>query len=223
MQIEIVPSDRRHVLSCLRVATRKAHSGIESAPILAQLTKPNLTRSGYLAALRVLCRFHAAYDAVLPGLLKGEPQSTCFGPSAALGALRRDLQFLGDVPVDITPILENPPPNTAAGIGALYVLEGSALGGRVIGRHVSLALRVGPGQAGDFFCAATADQARERWGRFCYFLEQAGRDEGVIADMCEGANAAFGVLSHWLASSDSLSIWPDDSLQNHTRSKPAAA
>jgi heme oxygenase len=211
------------VLKCLRAATRDAHSSVECAPILARLTKPDLTREGYLTALRVLYGFHAAYNAVLPGLLKEEPKSSLFGPSAALGALRRDLQFLGEHVLDTTPILENPPPNTAAAIGALYVLEGSALGGRVIGRHVSLALRVGPGQGGDFFCAATADQARERWRRFCDFLDQTGQEEGRIADICEGANATFKTLSDWLVAFDASGRPLGDSHLDHVSSTSVAA
>jgi heme oxygenase len=122
-------------------------------------------------------------------------------PPSSLGAQRiaEDLRWLGAAVPDSWPALVKPPCCAADALGALYVLEGSALGGRVIGRHVSLALGVAPLAGGSFFCSATADEARGRWQTFCAILERSAGDDDAVQRVCSAAVAAFETLEVWLA------------------------
>jgi heme oxygenase len=76
------------------------------------------------------------------------------------------------------------------------VVEGSALGARVIGRSVSVSLGVTPGHGGSFFCGATADAARIRWHHFAAALDWAEPRLGDAgsARVTETAIAVFAKL-----------------------------
>jgi heme oxygenase len=79
----------------------------------------------------------------------------------SLKALKSDLEWFGIAPIEAAVLTLPEDPNSA--LGALYVLEGSNLGGRIIGKNISAALGVGPGAGGSFYCGLTAEDARRRW------------------------------------------------------------
>jgi heme oxygenase len=163
------PTDRftPPLLADIRAATRSLHDRIEIAPALVRLMAPDLQRPDYVAALQAKFRFHAAMQAALP------PRLARLGiawavPSHALAALAADLAALGAA---VPAVPRCPGLGRGFGpVGALYVIEGSLLGGRVIGRHVGDALGVSPGAGGSFFRGTTADDARARWRGFCDLL-----------------------------------------------------
>ncbi len=188
----------------LRAETRSAHDRIEALPALSCLLSPTLLLPDYLEALHGLLAFHACLHAVLPPLLRdpvcGGSASPDVQPdgsldSGALHALAEDLAFFGAPsrrrmrkPAVLT--------DAAAALGGFYVVEGSALGARVIGRAVGVSLGVSPGAGGSFFCGASADTARQRWQAFCRRLETAepGLDEAASRRVVAGALGCFQAL-----------------------------
>ena len=188
----IAPSYGAPMLTHLRAATAAAHARTEAIPALLRLMTPGLTRAEYGVALRGLLVFQAALHRVLP------PRLVRLGidfplPEARLASLRADLQWLG---APLPPASRHPLAvgRGAAAVGALYVLEGSALGGRVIGRHVQQTLGVTPGRGGDFFCGQDAEAARRRWAELCAVL--ARLPETQTKRVTQGALAAFAFLDH---------------------------
>lgn len=117
----------------LREATGEAHAALErDLDWQAQVA----TLPGYARLLARLRGFHAAYE---PAIAAGLSDAAFFEPRRRLAALDADLFGLG-LDADRCGALPAPPSPALTGegaaMGALYVLEGSTLGGLVIGRHV---------------------------------------------------------------------------------------
>ena len=167
-------------------------------PALDELATPD----GYAAALRALHAFHAAWEPALwraPGLA-----GAGLDPAARrkLPLLERDLRALG-----IAPSENHPPipviPDAAAALGALYVLEGATLGGRVIHRHVAGPLGLTPARGGAYYHgygAATGTRWKELGAAIDRHVAAHGDEDRVV----EGAVACFAALEAWLATPGAL-------------------
>jgi heme oxygenase len=185
-------------LAQLRAETREAHLRMEALPSLSCLLAPDLTRSEYGFALRGLHRLHAGAAGRLDAKLAFFAGMPTFD-NARLMALSEDLAWLGVTPgvkLGLAACLESAP----AALGVLYVLEGSALGGRVIGKALRHSLDMQPGSGGNFFCGAPADTTRARWLHVSDALNRAGetltpreRVRSVVA-----ARGAFDALARAL-------------------------
>jgi heme oxygenase len=116
----------------LREATAPAHEALERD---LDWEVRVATLPGYRDLLIRLRGFHAAYEPVIGIALADAP---FFDPRRRLPSLDADLHALDGpapdtLPAPAAPRLDGP----GAALGALYVLEGSTLGGAVIGRHVA--------------------------------------------------------------------------------------
>jgi heme oxygenase len=182
------------LLQALRQGTRAAHDRIEVIPGLACLLSEQLTAGAYIAALRALYQFQGAMHRRLPPLLR-DITGLAWPDPAVLSALHDDLVWFGaSTPRPIAgPRVVT---DSCTALGALYVVEGSALGGRVIGRAIARSLSVAPGRGGSFFCGRTADDARERWRLFCDVLASEGDrlDAPGQGRVVAGAVASFAYL-----------------------------
>jgi len=106
------------------------------------------TPGGYAAALRALHAFHAAWEPAVwraPGVDAAGLDEI---GRRKLPLLERDLRALGIAPCAVRPPAPRLP-DAAAALGALYVLEGATLGGRVIHRHVAGPLGLTPERAAE--------------------------------------------------------------------------
>ena len=151
----------------LRERTRSAHERVEGrldAP--ARLAD----RDAYRGWLELLLGFHAATDAVLEDRFAdaGLP------PSGRVQRLERDLAALG---ASAGGDRRGPAAATRGGsragraaCGALYVVEGSALGGAVLGRRARAALGVTPLGGAAFFSGAGSPAPR--WRAVCSVLDE---------------------------------------------------
>lgn len=81
-------------------------------------------------------------------------------------------------------------PSPAGLYGALYVAEGSALGGRVIARQLDYLFGTSP-QGRTFFLGAS--DTGPRWRRFVDTLTQE-YDEPALPELVAGAEAAFALF-----------------------------
>lgn len=183
-------------LAFLRARTRAAHARVERVPMLARLLAPDLTRDEYISVLLAMHGFHAAIEPVIAAALRTLPPACQLLDGAALGRLAADLAWFGVQPASRLPRV----PALAsvhAGLGALYVVEGANLGGRVIARRVADTLGVSAGRGGSFYGSLSAEMARERWQALCAVVETPPRgpaDEAAAA----GAGAVFDCLEAWM-------------------------
>jgi len=180
----------------LRRATGAAHARIELA---LPLLDPQLTRAHYLRIVRGFYGFHAALEPLCERALGADAAALGLGARAKLPLLRADLAALGDSPADVLalPLCRDLPTVTSRSqaAGVLYVVEGSTLGGRVIGRHLLRALALTPDSGAAFF-ASYGDRTGEMWLAFGAHVERMVEfdlDAAVVA-----AIETFETLERWL-------------------------
>lgn len=128
-------------LGALKEQTTRHHQRAERA---VNLMIPGLTLARYAAVLGVNCALHGALEPVIAGKLRAalspDDWAALAGPAQSrLPGLQRDLHALGH---SVTPPLPRGGDHVtgeAAAWGAAYVLEGAALGGQVVSRHLRAA------------------------------------------------------------------------------------
>ncbi len=192
----MISDDASH-LTRLRKATRSAHASMETVPILQRLVMPALSLEDYISVLQHMHAFHSCMEPAIALALDGHP-AVCLLDGSRPRALLADLRWFGAQPLafGMPGQATCPELNThAAGLGALYVMEGSGLGGRVIARHVQASLSVAPGAGGSFYGGLSAEAARLRWVRYCAFLDLPAQAADAI---CEAAIASFATLENSL-------------------------
>jgi len=184
------------MLAALKDATAAVHARVEAAmPSLAEMATP----AGYAAALRALHGFHAAWEPAIWAALSGADATALAAHSARkLPLLAADLGALGVTPADLrAPGADALRGDPAGALGALYVLEGASLGGRVILRHVAGPAGMAPGRGASYF-HGYGGETGSHWKAFGQALERAARAHPA-ADVIAGAEACFGALERWLA------------------------
>jgi heme oxygenase (biliverdin-IX-beta and delta-forming) len=174
----------------LREATRAAHEALERD---LDWEARVATLPGYRALLERLRGFHAAYEPAIGAALA---DSAFFDPRRRLPALDADLRALDGaapdpLPAPALPRLDGP----GAALGALYVLEGSTLGGAVIGRHVARL------HGEDVPLAYYAGRGRDTGPLWRGFRERLdGLPEAEAAAAFAAGIATFEAMRGWLVS-----------------------
>jgi heme oxygenase (biliverdin-IX-beta and delta-forming) len=103
--------------------------------------------------------------------------------------------FAADASGETRPTL--PEMGDAAGLlGAMYVMEGSTLGGQLIARHVELVLGLTAGQGNAYFCGHN-ERTGQLWKEFCDALRSKVPDSETDA-VIAAAKAKFGVFGSWM-------------------------
>jgi heme oxygenase len=186
-----------HAITSIRAATRHRHTALEG---VLQLV-PVLTLGRYLAALRgfelFLWEWEPRINQALPLALR-----PWYASRSRLDLLQRDLAALDGerctsaavkracgravAEIELTSI--------AATFGSLYVLEGSALGGRVIAAAASTTLGFDRHHGAAYFNGLD-QHAAERWASFRRLLEeQVGTDSPARRQADTAACQTFDAL-----------------------------
>ena len=174
----------------LRTATTSAHTALErDLDWMARVA----TMDGYRGLLARLHGFHRAWEPAIGAALA---DGAFFDARRRVTALTRDLDYLGfssehiDALPRACPIVLGGP---AAAMGALYVLEGSTLGGRVIGRHISAT----HGLTGDGLAYYSGHGARTG-AMWLAFRTRLDTFDGQAAEVVAAANGTFDAMRAWL-------------------------
>lgn len=182
------------VLERLRAETRPAHDRIERD---FDLTGRTGSRENYRALLERFYGFHVAWEAAVEPLIA---DGDFFHPRRKVSLLVRDLQLLGLSVLEIDALPRCAPlmplSSPAAAFGAMYVVEGSTLGGAVIARHVERSLGLGPETGCAYFGSYGAATGR-MWTGFrnrLLRLSSPEADEVIVAS----AQRTFEVMQGWL-------------------------
>jgi heme oxygenase len=178
-------------ISRLRLETAHDHQEVEDG---MDLMSDDIDTFAYLRCLRRLYGIVAAWEdqalVAAPGWLV-----ECVSLRQRRHLLDLDLEALGTVPTTeraTLPSLDDP----YLLLGAMYVMEGSTLGGQVIARHVQKRLGFEAGKGGAFFFGHGAQTGR-MWKDFCYVLETSvpgNRGDSVVV----GAKAMFACFRVWM-------------------------
>ncbi len=181
----------------LRTRTAGLHDQTE---ILLGLPRAIQTPDDYRI---LLCRFLGLYQPLEQSLarfsewdghgpsLPSPNHSTCL--AADLAAMGVDPANVSRAPAALLPAL----PTFAHALGALYVLEGSTLGGKVILHDIEA--RIGPQIAGATqFFGGRGTAVGPTWQTFKTALSAFGRERpGLEADVIAGAEAGFRAIAAW--------------------------
>lgn len=145
----------RPILAQLRVQTRPAHLALEAQPLLKALVSSQLTEPGYGRLIQAMLAFYQPLESKLipaaAALLDRHPfPDYRYVPRAPLladdcRALRIAPPGFIDFPRDLR--LDD----DACLLGALYVIEGSTQGGRLIAKHLARTLGVSDNAGASFF------------------------------------------------------------------------
>ncbi len=189
------PLNSDAALSELRASTRPEHDRIEG---LLRLTEPMpLARyaaimSGFDAFLRTWePRVHDALPARLQPWFRARRRG---GFASADVAWLRD--EAGEAPPDMRAMAAAALPldTLVQALGSIYVIEGSALGGRVIAPHLKKTLDIGPGHGASYF-HGFGGQTGEMWRDFRLLAAlEIGESGEAIVQACMSARRTFAAL-----------------------------
>jgi heme oxygenase (biliverdin-IX-beta and delta-forming) len=183
--------ERRLNIQTLRQQTEADHKSAEDA---LPLMHPDLDTAEYIHCLRKLYGVVAAWEEHAP-LLAPDWLRALIGCRERKAFLDLDLAWFGSAP---PPGRAPLPPlgGLPSLLGAMYVMEGSTLGGQIIARHVEIALPLTHGHGNAFF-RGHGSLTGPLWKEFCEMLKihvPDNQTDEVIAS----AKAMFATFTHWM-------------------------
>lgn len=185
--------------AALRSGTEAVHLRLHGLPLFHALTEGRLTRAGYAALLRRMLGFHLPLEARLAEVAGLDRFGIDIAARRRTHLIRADLDSLGEpseAPVAPLPAFAN----AAEALGALYVAEGSTLGGRHLARALDGLLP--PGIDGRRFLLGHGERHADMWRACCAAIEACGAVPAGRAEMLRGAENAFAAFEAWFADLD---------------------
>jgi heme oxygenase len=180
----------------LRRETKSLHSAVERK---LELTAPGLSIDTYRRTLQAFYGFHSPLEARLR-----DGAAALRLPVAPLDRARlieRDLLALGMSTAGIGTLprcADLPPFRSLEDVaGCLYVLEGAALGARIVTRVLADGLGIGV-ETGAAFFSGMAAGAANRWPLVLTWLDEVAAPAHAPDAMVTAARAIFAALERWL-------------------------
>lgn len=185
------------ILAHLKERTRPHHERVEQRlPVL----RDDLAAGEYRDLLARFHGFYAPLEARLCAVRGWDGVAVRPADRLKTPLLRRDLAVLGVNADALPPCPALPDVDTLArALGAMYVLEGSTLGGRLIERHLARVLGLSPARGCAFF-ASYGDRVGPMWKAFgAAVTAYAAAHPGDEDEMVDAAAQTFDRLDAWLA------------------------
>jgi len=179
-------------IDLLRRETTSDHEAVEgSIPLMTE----DLDTGRYVAVLEQLYGIVAAWEELLAEVSPDWLQAIRV-PRRRQEMLRDDLAHFGvEAACAGTPMLPLIRSHSEL-LGAMYVMEGSTLGGQLIARHVERVLHLEPG-AGDAYFRSHGDRTGAMWKEFCAVLRERIPD-AEAGDAVRSAKEMFGAFGTWM-------------------------
>lgn len=186
------------VRKALQQATAASHRALDQLPELARLLHDDLSVQDHAKTLTGLIAATSVIEAALDQWPMGISRKVWRHPGLAARGVS-DLAALGHArpwpaPVPDRFVIES----EAAYAGAMYVLEGSALGGRFIANHW---VRQGHSQRPSSYFLEAGEISGQRWQDFCVWLESTVAPASIEAAV-QAARSAFAVFHSAMACPD---------------------
>jgi heme oxygenase len=174
------------ILQALRLETRPAHDALEQNAFNQQLTAGTVTQAATRHFLAKMYGFLAPFEARL--------KAQNLGPEWETATRQRAHLILEDLKQTALAICPDLPPLATWPqlLGAMYVLEGSTLGGQVIARQLAkqnIPLRL--------YFSGYGERTGPLWKAFCQLLSQEATPDNE-ADIVQSASLTFQKLATWL-------------------------
>ncbi|WP_426492986.1 biliverdin-producing heme oxygenase [Hymenobacter sp. 102] len=177
------------ILTRLRQETRPYHEALEANDFNRALTAGTISEADTARFLAKLYGFIVPFEKQL------RAHQSWFGPEWELERRFRGHLLRQDLPAaDTLPLAPNLPPlhTRAQLLGALYVLEGSTLGGQVIARQLAK-----NGVATRAYFSGHAEQTGPLWKAFVQLLAAAATPE-TADELVHSASLTFQRLHQWI-------------------------
>ena len=184
-------------LNSLRSRTAHQHSLLEQNTASKNLLAPQVTAADYAAYLSLLYGFVKGFEHIVFPLI--QHSITDIDERRKAHLLVSDLNALG---IDETGIALIPNQffvecyhSNAKALGGMYVLEGSALGGAFIYKHLKSTLGIEAINGKAKYFTPYGPETGSRWKNFlqAFCLASSGMEEEVI----KSATQTFSILHNW--------------------------
>lgn len=186
----------------LKQGSRSEHEALESS---LDLMRPGFSLTDYCKLLHKYHAFYFYFEAFLDEASgRGSlPARFYQADRCKTQWLQQDLQALheDEVRVDAQDFDVDLPslfPTAAHQLGAIYVIEGSMLGARILSRHFSAGLNLSA-ESGLRFFSGYGDEAARRWQATLQLLEDHDPGCGARMEVISGAQRMFSLLGNHLA------------------------
>jgi len=186
-------------MSRLREGTASQHTQLEEAVAIGQQFQ---SRASYRVLLE---KFHGFVKPIEELLARYDWHSVGlnFSERRKVALLEQDLAAVGSSPTSLEHCECLPHlPTMSHAFGALYVMEGSTLGGQHISRMANEA-NIGI-DALNYF-RSYGDRVGEMWREFGAALNRFAEDEGDDAEMMQGARETFDSFRNWFLRKTTIS------------------
>jgi heme oxygenase len=172
----------------LRAATQEVHGRLHHHAGFASVQDASISSAHYEALIVRLYGFYMPFEAAMA--IEPERSTWLAGDLAALNHKR---------PLHALPMCRHIPRLDSAylRLGALYVAEGSALGGRVLASGLDRLLGTGVAEGRQFFIGRGAGTG-EAWRAYLALLSAAQPEPSACAEIIKGAVKTFAAFEHWL-------------------------
>lgn len=178
----------------LRTETKSIHQALEKAliPNIKQANSPE----AYAQILKIFYGYFNAMETLLDAQLS-DKIVPAYTQRRKSNAILQDLKSINSnsnlaVAKDLPHIT-----NVNEALGALYVLEGSTLGGRVITKMLMQNLNLTDAAQLQFF-SGYGDQTEAMWGSFLSTLNQHATDDVAQHEIINAATETFSKFKSWI-------------------------
>jgi heme oxygenase (biliverdin-IX-beta and delta-forming) len=178
----------------LKSCTMHVHAGLEKK-LVSKIRKVK-TVSDYIALLRVMYGYYKPFqERIQPGISQNITVRYA-------DDILNDIRDLGSAEHQQIPVCEHIPPlNTPASVlGALYVTEGSTLGGQIITKMIAKQLNISCEKGFTFF-NAYGDDTHVMWEKFKHVLNHP-RPHNEQTEMKNAAIETFSTFNAWITENE---------------------
>lgn len=191
------------IMATLKSRTALQHASIER---VMPFFDESLTLETYAQTLGAFLGFYVPVESRLAELFASETLGIDLVRRRRTHLLRQDLHALGisESAIAALPNCDNLPKleNPSSGLGCLYVLEGSTLGGQPISRELARRFRIDETSGASFFCSYGADVGA-MWTQFCSIVRKHADDPTKRAAVVNAAIDTFSSFENWMRKVDS--------------------
>jgi heme oxygenase len=192
----------------LRSSTAAAHERLHGHRGFAAVAAGTISLGRYRLLLARLLGFHSAFERALSQFNRQSDAGVAFEARARSRLLEADLAALGVDRAAVRALPQCatllPPRSVAEFLGALYVIEGSTLGGLHLARALGPLLGADTADGRAFFLGY-GDQHSAMWRSFLDRLNNCAANEADAAAVVDGATRTFCDFESWMEGWDAPS------------------
>lgn len=181
----------------IKLATSENHNTLEKNFLLSQLTEEGISKETYIEILKKFYGYFSPIEQCVDGIKDLHAYLPDYAQRRKSSLILNDLSKLNynktiDICTDLPDIS-----NVYQALGALYVLEGSTLGGRIIYKNVESALSIHAKSGASFFYGYGADTGL-KWKSFQQALMMCENHPNEEENIIDAAVNTFFKLNEWI-------------------------